>query len=160
MAGHYVMKCKHGIVMGQCRCPSENKTVKTVGCGDSCEPEKHPLFPGDCPECRTRHPKGWACPKRIATLEAENAELKSAKIEQAREMDARWLRFEKLEKSEQRLFEERDELRGEVERLRGTLTSLRTYVADPDTVIMRAITNTIDHALAMRWPGGRRRGSR
>lgn len=31
-AGHHINKCKHGVVMGQCRCPSPNKTVNIVHC--------------------------------------------------------------------------------------------------------------------------------
>ncbi len=28
-------------------------------------------MPDDCPKCRTRHPKGWACPKRLAAAEGQ-----------------------------------------------------------------------------------------
>lgn len=31
-AGHHINKCKHGVVMSQCRCPSPNKTVNLVQC--------------------------------------------------------------------------------------------------------------------------------
>ncbi len=30
--GHYIAKCKHGVVMGQCRCASPNKSVRIVEC--------------------------------------------------------------------------------------------------------------------------------
>lgn len=36
---------------------------------------RHPVFANDCPECKVRHPNGWACPKAYATLEAKNQEL-------------------------------------------------------------------------------------
>lgn len=29
---HYINKCEHGQVMGQCRCPSNNKYVRIVPC--------------------------------------------------------------------------------------------------------------------------------
>ncbi len=34
---HYVEKCQHGIVHGQCRCPSRNKYVRYVPCGAACQ---------------------------------------------------------------------------------------------------------------------------
>ena len=34
---HYVEKCQHGVVHGQCRCPSRNKWVRYVPCGAACQ---------------------------------------------------------------------------------------------------------------------------
>lgn len=34
MPQHMVMKCKHGKVVRQCRCPSPDKTVRIVDCYD------------------------------------------------------------------------------------------------------------------------------
>lgn len=32
--GHYREECEHGIVVGQCRCPSRDKAVHLVSCSD------------------------------------------------------------------------------------------------------------------------------
>lgn len=74
MTQHYEMRCKHDVLMGQCRCPSPSKEVRRVACGDACEPQRHPVFKDDCPECRTRHPNGWVCPKRLSRTEDERDE--------------------------------------------------------------------------------------
>ena len=34
---HYVEKCQHGVVHGQCRCPSRSKWVRYVPCGAACQ---------------------------------------------------------------------------------------------------------------------------
>lgn len=36
MTGHYIEKCVHGTVGGQCRCPSPSKTVKHIDCPPDC----------------------------------------------------------------------------------------------------------------------------
>lgn len=33
---HYVEKCIHGVIVGQCRCPSKDKTVRVVSCPEHC----------------------------------------------------------------------------------------------------------------------------
>lgn len=37
MGNHYVMKCQHGVVVGQCRCPAKDKAVRIVSCPASCK---------------------------------------------------------------------------------------------------------------------------
>ena len=34
MAGHFIEKCEHGMVVRQCRCPDPNKAVRIVACPD------------------------------------------------------------------------------------------------------------------------------
>lgn len=34
---HSLYQCKHGVVVRQCRCPSNDKRVVVVPCPDSCE---------------------------------------------------------------------------------------------------------------------------
>lgn len=35
--GHFISKCKHGVVVAQCRCISVNKEVRIVPCPASCD---------------------------------------------------------------------------------------------------------------------------
>lgn len=38
---HFVNKCKHGKVLGQCRCASRDKVVRRVACVPSCPPDAY-----------------------------------------------------------------------------------------------------------------------
>lgn len=40
---HFIEKCFHGTVGGQCRCPSPQKTVKTIPCPDNCPLKEQPV---------------------------------------------------------------------------------------------------------------------
>lgn len=50
---HFVKKCKHGRIYGQCRCASPNKVEIRVACGDECPETEGFSFPW----------KGWWWPK-------------------------------------------------------------------------------------------------
>lgn len=42
MAQHMKWVCQHGNVIRQCRCPSSDKTVRTVDCENKCNPPVKP----------------------------------------------------------------------------------------------------------------------
>lgn len=48
---HYMEMCVHGRIMGQCRCPSNSKTVRTVKCDAQCYVNAAYLVMGKCSEC-------------------------------------------------------------------------------------------------------------
>lgn len=51
---HYMERCEHGTVAGQCRCPSKDKSVRIVPCPPYCPKAKAPepeRGPGCLPEC-------------------------------------------------------------------------------------------------------------
>lgn len=53
---HYRIECeKHGTLLGQCRCPAQNKATRTVPCSWKCPEYVKPL--GLCQRCE--HPASW-----------------------------------------------------------------------------------------------------
>lgn len=53
MHQHFIAKCKHGVVVSQCRCPSKDNAIRLVACPDSCTPA-------------TEKPAEEAAPERIS----------------------------------------------------------------------------------------------
>lgn len=46
---HFIKKCECGIVLGQCRCPSENKSVETVSPCEHKKAEEETIIEQDIP---------------------------------------------------------------------------------------------------------------
>lgn len=36
MSTHFIEKCRHGVVVTQCRCSNKNKSVRIVECPSNC----------------------------------------------------------------------------------------------------------------------------
>lgn len=65
MSGHFINRCKHGVVQSQCRCPSPNKRVTIVACSPGCEENN------EDPLARLPEAMFNAQEKRIEALEKE-----------------------------------------------------------------------------------------
>lgn len=45
--GHYIERCEHGTVGGQCRCPSKDKEIRRIPCPSNCPQRSTAPLSGD-----------------------------------------------------------------------------------------------------------------